>query len=221
MYRDRAYVAFSWNNTYGIKAINETQYHQAMYELSRPGGIEDQIAECQKLAKEADPNDVGDIEKVNQVCSHAREYAENFTTTPYLRNGKVGWYDVSHPLSDPFPPEHMNVFLNQHWVQKALGVPVNHTASSMAVQKAFMSTGDITRGGLLEDIAYLLDAGVKVALMYGDRDFACNWVNLLSRHGSKRTALTALARLAAKMNHSTSTTSSATPSVLPATHPSR
>lgn len=32
------------------------------------------------------------------------------------------------------------------------------------------------KGGLLEDIAYILDHGVRVAMIYGDRDYACNWV---------------------------------------------
>jgi Serine carboxypeptidase len=30
--------------------------------------------------------------------------------------------------------------------------------------------------GYLEDIAYVLDSGIKVALVYGDSDYACNWV---------------------------------------------
>ncbi len=30
--------------------------------------------------------------------------------------------------------------------------------------------------GYLEDIAYILDSGIKVALAYGDRDYACNWI---------------------------------------------
>jgi carboxypeptidase D len=30
--------------------------------------------------------------------------------------------------------------------------------------------------GYLEDIAYILDSGIKVALVYGDRDYACNWI---------------------------------------------
>jgi len=67
-------------------------------------------------------------------------------------------------------------FLNQHWVQAALGVPVNHTSSSGAVSHAFHSTGDYARGTSLDSLAYLLDSGVKVATMYGDRDWACNWL---------------------------------------------
>lgn len=30
--------------------------------------------------------------------------------------------------------------------------------------------------GYLEDIAYVLDSGIKVALVYGDSDYACNWI---------------------------------------------
>jgi len=41
---------------------------------------------------------------------------------------------------------------------------------------AFHSTGDFARGTSLESLAYLLDSGVKVAGMYGDRDWACNWI---------------------------------------------
>lgn len=85
-------------------------------------------------------------------------------------------FDITHPGQDSFPPAYLIGYLNQHWVQKALGVPVNHTVSSAAVSQAFSNTGDIVRAGLLEDIAYILDHGVKVSMLYGDRDYACNWV---------------------------------------------
>lgn len=67
-------------------------------------------------------------------------------------------------------------FLSQAWVQEALGVPVNFTESSNSVFSAFNRIGDFVRGNTMEDIAYVLDSGVKVALVYGDRDFACNWI---------------------------------------------
>lgn len=37
-----------------------------------------------------------------------------------------------------------------------------------------MGTGDIARGGFLEDLGDLLDRGVQVVLMYGDRDYIGN-----------------------------------------------
>lgn len=52
---------------------------------------------------------------------------------------------------------------------------MNYTAGSQAVGYAFEATGDMARGGFMEAIGYLLESGVKVALMYGDRDYACNW----------------------------------------------
>lgn len=61
-------------------------------------------------------------------------------------------------------------------MQAALGVPVNFTSSSSTVNSAFSSTGDYVRGDFIPAIGYLLDSGVKVHTMYGDRDFACNWI---------------------------------------------
>jgi hypothetical protein len=43
------------------------------------------------------------------------------------------------------------------------------------VASAFRSIGDYPRPGWLEDLAYLLESGIKVTLVYGDRDYACNW----------------------------------------------
>jgi hypothetical protein len=74
---------------------------------------------------------------------------------------------------DPFPPEYYVGFLSQHWVQAALGVPLNYTESVTSVFEAFQITGDYPRGGFLEDLAYILDQGIKVAMVYGDRDYVC------------------------------------------------
>ena len=46
---------------------------------------------------------------------------------------------------------------------------------SMTVNRAFGSSNDMYRGGMLEDLAYILSHGIKVAMMYGDRDMACPW----------------------------------------------
>lgn len=40
----------------------------------------------------------------------------------------------------------------------------------------FSDTFDIVHGGFLDAIGALLDAGVKVHLVHGDRDYPCNWV---------------------------------------------
>ncbi|KAK5132829.1 hypothetical protein LTR08_008631 [Meristemomyces frigidus] len=171
-----AYVAFAVNNTYGIKAFNDTEYHRAMYELGRPDGLEDRIRECRRLERELDRNDYGDVARVNEYCRRTAEAIRNVTSDVYLANAQHGWYDITHPAADAFPPAYLLGYLNQHWVQKALGVPVNHTSASRAVYDAFTSTGDMIKGGLVEHMAYILDHGVKVALLYGDRDYACSWL---------------------------------------------
>jgi Serine carboxypeptidase len=88
----------------------------------------------------------------------------------------LSYYDIAAPSTSSFPHEYFVGFLAQRWVQDALGVPLNFTESSSSVYTAFNRIGDTIRGGLLEDIAYVLDSGIKVALVYGDRDFACNWI---------------------------------------------
>jgi hypothetical protein len=85
-------------------------------------------------------------------------------------------YDIGAPGNTPFPPNYMIGYLGQQWVQKALGVPLNYTESVNSVFEAFNEMGDYVRGGFLEDIAYILDSGIKVAMVYGDRDYICNLV---------------------------------------------
>jgi len=83
-------------------------------------------------------------------------------------------FDIGHTLPDPFPPPFAQGYLNNAWVQAALGARVNFTDTSPVVNHAFFATADNLRG-YTGELAYLLDAGVKVALIHGDRDFRCNW----------------------------------------------
>jgi hypothetical protein len=45
---------------------------------------------------------------------------------------------------------------------------------SLITVAAFALSGDFVRGKNLAILGQLLDRGVKVALMYGDRDYQCN-----------------------------------------------
>ena len=62
-------------------------------------------------------------------------------------------------------------YLAQRHVQEALGVPLNYTEVVESVNQMFSRIGDHARGGFIEDMGYLLDSGVKIAMMYGDRDY--------------------------------------------------
>ncbi|KKA24837.1 Carboxypeptidase D [Rasamsonia emersonii CBS 393.64] len=171
-----AYADIAYNNTYGIEAINSSTYELAMHNWEKPGGVKDFVLKCRDLARRLDPYDYGDNHEVNQACSAAAEAIEENLVEPYTNFSNRGWFDIAHPANDPFPPQYLKGYLNQRHVQAALGVPVNHSSYSRTVANVFQLTGDEPRGGYLEDIAYVLDHGMRVALVYGDRDYACNWI---------------------------------------------
>lgn len=49
---------------------------------------------------------------------------------------------------------------------------------------AFASTGDLllSRGGTMDQYSQLINNGVRIAFMYGDRDYVCN-CKLIRPHG--------------------------------------
>jgi carboxypeptidase D len=83
-------------------------------------------------------------------------------------------FDITAMVPGSFPPKYGAGFLNSKEVQFELGVPLNFSGLSLAAATAFVQTGDFVRGKNLAILGSLLDSGVKVALMYGDRDYQCN-----------------------------------------------
>ncbi|KAI1381072.1 serine carboxypeptidase [Hypoxylon crocopeplum] len=171
-----AYPHIAYNNTYGLETVNETVYLGMVDALEKPGGCADQILNCRNLALEYDPENIGINNTVNEVCSDAETYCSNFVRGPYLEYSGRNYYDYASIDPNPFPAPFYNQYLNQPHVQSALGVPINFTQSSSAVAFAFRAIGDYNRPGWVEDLAYLLENGIKVHMMYGDRDYACNWI---------------------------------------------
>ncbi|RPB23264.1 serine carboxypeptidase [Terfezia boudieri ATCC MYA-4762] len=161
------YAIYGNHNPYNITAVSRNAADRALDNFFKLGGCRDRILKCRKLQKERDPWNVGDNELVNVACRKADEYC-------VCINRSV--YDIAHADPDPFPPSYYLEFLNNATVQQAISAPVNFTQSNSYVYRAFGSTGDMPRGGEIEDLAYLLDRGVRVALIYGDRDYICNYM---------------------------------------------
>ncbi|RYO99253.1 hypothetical protein DL763_001617 [Monosporascus cannonballus] len=92
------------------------------------------------------------------------------------RSTRGNWFDIADLMPMSFPTSYSAGYLTKKWVLEALGAEVDYTQSSTPDGTGFMMTGDFVYGGFLEDIESLLDDGVKVALIHGDRDFRCNWV---------------------------------------------
>ncbi|KZL86039.1 carboxypeptidase s1 [Colletotrichum incanum] len=171
-----SYPEMAFNNTYGIETVNETVYKGMVDAYHREGGCRDQIDACREVSAVYDPENIGINATVNRICEAAESYCTRYVRDPYLDISGRDYYDVTQVDPTLFPPPFTAGYLNQPYVQSALGVPLNWTGSSSASSSAFRGIGDYPRPGWIEDIAYLLHNGIKVSLMYGDRDFACNWI---------------------------------------------
>lgn len=146
-----------------------------MYNFTKPEGCKDQYIRCRKrLADENRRNGYATIASSESICDIA-SWCEEPAEAIY-QSRDFGWLDIANPHAEPFPPPYLNGYLTQSHVLQALGSPVNFTSSSHAVSKAFQKALDSYEGGFLDSIGYLLDSGVKVHMMYGDRDYACSWV---------------------------------------------
>jgi hypothetical protein len=168
------YPKMMYNNTYGIKAVNESRYEGVIDDLYRDGGCLDQIEACRNVSLVYDPTNQGFNESVNAVCAAAETFCSANIRDVYF-DTDLNYYDISAPGAASYPPPWYAGWLNQPHVQQGLGVPLNWTQSNSAVSRAYRNIGDYPRPGWKEDLAYLLEEGIKVTLMYGDRDFACNW----------------------------------------------
>ncbi|KAF2854270.1 alpha/beta-hydrolase [Plenodomus tracheiphilus IPT5] len=169
-----AYPKMAFNNSYGIQAINESRHEEVLDNLYREGGCLDQIEDCRNQSLAFDPTNQGFNESVNKVCAAAETFCSETIRDPYF-DTDLNYYDISVPGAASYPPPWYAGWLNQPHVQEGLGVPLNWTQSNSASSRAFRSIGDYPRPGWKEDLAYLLEEGIKVTLVYGDRDYACNW----------------------------------------------
>lgn len=86
-----------------------------------------------------------------------------------------GVYDIRHPYKDPTPPTYFINYLAKDSVMNAIGVDLNYTESNSEVYFAFQQTGDFVWPNFIEDLEDILTRPVRVALIYGDADYICNW----------------------------------------------
>lgn len=169
--QDYYYSIFAYNNTYGIQAINEVEELNEINEYTNMCLM--QIQECRAAMVATDPQGYGDVSTTNDLCSNA-EITCNSILGTYVAAG-YDPYDIRQKYPTPDPPAAYQEYLNYPSVLQAIGAQVNYTENSPYVLDGFVATGDSIRGGLTNDLASLLAMGVRVALVYGDADFLCNW----------------------------------------------
>jgi carboxypeptidase C (cathepsin A) len=162
------YPEFAVNNTYGIKALNDSQYEYTQFALNMPFGCLDQVSYCQAANRSTD---VG-----KAICAEAGAMCRDNVEGIYENQQVYGIYDIRHPYDDPTPPDYFEDFLNLASTQEALGVDTNYTVySNTEIYYAFQQTGDFVYPNFLEDLEQILNNSVRVALIYGDADYICNW----------------------------------------------
>lgn len=168
------YPVMAVDNTYGLTAINPTRARLANASFYAPGGCQDLIKQCRTAVDTQDTSNLEDVASANKKCSSAYSSCSSNVMEPYFDSGR-SIYDIAHLLPDPFPPSTYLEYLNTPGLQSAIGTPVNYTETNFQVVDAFTSTGDFERQSLVPNIAALLNSGVRVGFMYGDRDYVCNW----------------------------------------------
>ncbi|KIX10249.1 uncharacterized protein Z518_01330 [Rhinocladiella mackenziei CBS 650.93] len=166
------YPQMAYNNTYGLQIINETEYKSAVESFP---ACRKMVETCRSLAEEHDPFGFGNVTDVNKACSDAFEFCFGTMWDSYNNYGR-NVFDITAKLPDSFPPKYAAGYLNRRDIQSHLGVLLNFTGMSEAVSNGFTATGDFVLGHNLAALGKFLDQGIKVALMYGDRDYQCNWL---------------------------------------------
>lgn len=169
------YPKMMFNNTYGLQTVNQSIYDAAVDALYREGGCVDQIYTCHNLSRAYDPTNQGFNASVSEACQNAESFCISNVRDMYSKYSERNYYDISAINPAAFPQPFYEGWLNQPHVQQDLGLPLNFSQGSEPVASAFHAVGDYNRPGWKEDLAYLLESGIKVTLVYGDRDFACNW----------------------------------------------
>ncbi|KAK0620974.1 carboxypeptidase C [Immersiella caudata] len=163
------YFHYGFDNPYDIPIFNKSTYDTLLHSWRHRGGLKDQFQACRDAIEQGSAN-------MSTICDNV---VGDFlgVIDGYVTEAGVGDYDITHPAADPFPPPYLYGYLTQESVLGALGVPVNYTPVSIAVNQAFtFDTYDILLGGFIEELGALLDGGVKVHMVYGDSDYACNWL---------------------------------------------
>jgi len=163
------YPEMAFKNPYGIKAVNESIYEYMKMNYYYPEG-------CGYYLDYCDEQDLSTPDG-KSVCAQATAVCRSLVESPYYYYSGRNPYDIRAKGDADIPPSYFRDYLNLASTQNALGVRLNYTStSSTAVYLGFDYTGDFVYKSLLADLEKILDSGVRVALIYGDADYICNYM---------------------------------------------
>jgi hypothetical protein len=184
---------FNFNNTYK-PLIDEATWSEAQMNFLASGGCKEAIMNCREQVDSLDPDGHGTNDEVNTACREATGLCLKSVGNTFPPESNI--FDISGEVDSNtglsaclwyLPVFH---YLNQPWIQQALGVPLNFTYISAAVLESYTlnidhdeefvmkGTGDVARASSIPHLEYLLNQPepVKVALVFGDLDARCPWI---------------------------------------------
>ncbi|KAK6858042.1 peptidase S10- serine carboxypeptidase [Apiospora arundinis] len=162
------YHQFARNNTYGI-SVDDFVYKLMKHNYESIGGCGSTIQQC--------INGGHNTTQSVTWCAHAHLTCRDMVVGPFSMLGGRDNYDIRAKAGAEIPPSRAWMdYVNTPRVQNALGVDLNYTENySFFVNTLFGLQGDQVRDTTFHDLEWLLTKGVRVALVYGDADFICNW----------------------------------------------
>ena len=87
----------AFNNTYGVKIINQAAYTRAMNVLSPRGACHEAVARCRQMAAQLDPKNQGINAAVNSACQTASSACYG-SEQGFEASGRSS-YDIASPVA--------------------------------------------------------------------------------------------------------------------------
>ncbi|KAJ4386079.1 hypothetical protein N0V93_008971 [Gnomoniopsis smithogilvyi] len=163
-------VKYPNENSYGIEIYNTSTLEELNAEAQECLA---QSTECDRILEETQ-YDVWKGEPMPNIC-FAGAICWNSIADVFDTVARRNPFDLTHLMPDGFPQTSYITYLLQPWVRDHLGAKVDYVEVSVVVDLAFSMTCDPARSHK-RTLERLLDAGVHVALLYGDADFRSDWV---------------------------------------------
>ncbi|KAK3306266.1 Alpha/Beta hydrolase protein [Chaetomium strumarium] len=113
-----SYPRMVYNNTYGVRVTNETEYDTApaMFPACR-----ESVESCRAHAAERDPTGLGNVEEVNKACNEA--YLLCFATMwGGVQDRGRDIFDITATYPSAFPPKYAGGYLNSREAQQEVKV---------------------------------------------------------------------------------------------------
>ncbi|SPJ72296.1 related to serine-type carboxypeptidase Z precursor [Fusarium torulosum] len=170
------WLDYAMNNTYDHPIIDEKAYKTLLTSMTDPKeGCFTLLHSCRAAQARGDPEMKGNNPVVNKACAAASVKCLGIAFTGVDNATLYYPFDISVKKPGAFPYEYEAAFFNQEWVQQELGVPLNYTRGNDQFPGVFFEgTGDPARYDL-SHLGKILDSGLNVAMVYGDRDYRCDW----------------------------------------------